>query len=321
MSTIEIPQAPGSVEVPPSLELTPELVRKRRGQLRIIFDRFIRNRVAVAGIVVLAIMALLATLAPVILSWTLPGVQHPDTLIFLNNTFAGPSLHHPLGTDDLGRDEFARVLYGARVSLLVGLASMAVALLIGVGIGALAGFYGGWVDNVLMRLVDAALSIPAYLLLFVLAVAFATSAGGVDVVRIVFIIAALAWAGPARLVRATFLEFKNREFMLAARTLGANDVRLMFRHILPNAAGPIIVAATLITGNNIIFESVMSFFGFGLQPPKASWGSLLAVSQDYFVEHPILLYAPGLAIVITVLSLNLMGDGLRDALDPYMTER
>jgi peptide/nickel transport system permease protein len=318
MSTTGIPQVTDSAPVPPSAELTRELARRRRGQLRIIADRFFRNRVAVVGLVVLLLIGLTAVLAPVILHFTLPAISNPSDQIDLNNFFASPSLHHPLGTDDLGRDELARVLYGARVSLLVGLASMAAALVIGIGIGAVAGFYGGLIDNALMRIVDTALSIPAYLILFVLATTFV---GSGEISNVIFIIAALSWPGTARLVRGTFLEIKQREFILAARTLGAGDARIMFRHILPNAAGPIIVAATLTTGGNIIFESVLSFFGFGLHPPQASLGSLLAISQDYFVEHPLLLYVPGLLIVITVLSLNLMGDGLRDALDPYMTER
>lgn len=316
MDTMEaIP--PGQVEGQGGGDLTPELVRKRRGQLRIIADRFVRNRVAVTGVVVLAIMFLLVLLAPVILHFTLPNNPHPDTQTDIINALAPPSPQHPLGTDEDGRDELARLLYGARVSLLVGFVSMLAALVLGVGIGALAGFYGRWVDSVLMRVVDVVLSIPYLLVLFVVS---ATYSDG-SVRAIVLIIAAITWAGTARVVRGEFLSVKEREFVLAARTLGAGDVRMILRHVLPNAAGPIIVSATLAIGNNIILESVLSFFGFGLQPPAASWGVMLDSGRDSFITQPILVYAPGVAILITVLCFNLMGDGLRDALDPYMTER
>jgi peptide/nickel transport system permease protein len=295
-------------------ELTPELARKRRGQLRIIFDRFIKNRAAVVGLVVLSVIVLMAIFAPVITHQTkiFDPANQPTP-----NQFLHPSLQHPLGTDQLGRDVFARMLFGAQVSLLVGASSMAVAIFIGVTLGAIAGFYGGAVDNLLMRLVDSMLSIPYLLLLFVLSLSFSNG----SVPSIVILIAVLAWPGSARLVRGEFLSLKQREFLLASRTLGAGNFRLMFRHILPNAAGPIIVNATLLVGANIITESVLSFFGFGIQPPKASWGNLLDSARDFYFTDPLLLYIPGIAILITVLCFNLMGDGLRDALDPYMTER
>ncbi len=295
-------------------DLTPELARKRRGQLRIIFDRFIRNRVAVAGLVVLFIIVLMAVFAPIIThqTKTFDPANQPTP-----NQFLPISLQHPLGTDQLGRDVFARMLFGAQVSLLVGAASMAVALFIGVTLGAVAGYFGGWVDNLLMRLVDSMLSVPYLLLLFVLSLTFSNG----SVPSIVLLIAVLAWPDTARLVRGEFLALKQREFLLASRTLGAGNFRLMFRHILPNAAGPIIVNATLLVGANIITESVLSFFGFGIAPPRSSWGNLLDSARDFYFTDPLLLYIPGIAILITVLCFNLMGDGLRDALDPYMTER
>src|SRR5262249_9153097 len=197
-----------------------------------------------------------------------------------------------------------------RVSLLVGLASMMVAVIVGITIGALAGYYGGWLDNVMMRVTDAVLSIPLYLLLFVLSATFANG----SVLSVVLIIAVFAWAATARIVRGEFLGAKEREFLLAARTLGANDFRLMLVHILPNAIGPIIVAATLLVGNNIILESTLSFFGFGVQKPISTWGTMLAESQSFIFTTPLLVFVPGLAILITVLAFNLMGDGLRDAL-------
>ncbi|HKS71343.1 MAG TPA: ABC transporter permease [Ktedonobacterales bacterium] len=298
------------------VELTPELMRQRRGQLRLIFDRFMRNKVAVAGLILLVIMALGAILAVPITGTT--ATYQPAIDVHPANALADPSLQHLLGTDDVGRDEFARLLFGAQVSLLIGLFSMLVAIVIGVAMGAVAGFLGGWVDALMMRITDVFLAVPLYLILFVLSATFLSRG---DVLSIVLLIAVFSWAATARIVRGEFLSLKQHEFLLAARTLGAGNLRLMLRHILPNAAGPIIVSATLLVGNNIIVESTLSFFGFGLQPPTSSWGTMLAASQPYVSIHPILVFAPGLAILVTVLAVNLMGDGLRDALDPYMTER
>lgn len=302
-----------------AIELTPDLVRKRRSQLRIIFDRFVRNRAAVAGAIVLSIIILMAIFAPIITHETatydpanfIPPHPKPSDLL------AGPSWAHPMGTDELGRDFFARMLFGAQVSLLVGFSSMLVAIGIGATLGAIAGYYGGWVDNVLMRVVDAMLALPYLLLLFVLSIIFSNGTVG----TVVFIIAILAWPATARIVRGEFLALKHQEFLMATRTLGAGDLRLILRHILPNAAGPIIVNATLLVGLNIINESVLSFFGFGLTPPQSSWGVLLGQSQTFFNSAPRMLYLPGFAILITVLCFNLIGDGLRDALDPHLTQR
>ncbi|HEV7127890.1 MAG TPA: ABC transporter permease [Ktedonobacterales bacterium] len=312
---MDVVDQPNVATLPPAIiELTPELARKRRSQLRIIFDRFMRNRTAVLGMAVLGVIILLAVLAPILTGTT---ATHNPAIDPTTNQFAGISLSHPLGTDELGRDVFARLLFGAQVSLTVGATSMLVALLIGVSIGAVAGFYGGWIDNILMRLVDTMLAIPYLLLLFVLSLTFSNG----TVPAIVLLIAVLAWPSTARLVRGEFLAMKNHEFLLASRTLGASDLRLMLRHILPNAAGPIIVNATILVGVNIITESVLSFFSFGLNPPQSSWGTMLDQSRDFFFSDPKMLYIPGLAILVTVLCFNLMGDGLRDALDPHMTQR
>jgi peptide/nickel transport system permease protein len=302
-----------------AIELTPDLVRKRRSQLRIIFDRFVRNRAAVAGVIVLSIIILMAIFAPIITHQTatydpansIPQNPKPSDLL------AGPSWAHPMGTDELGRDFFARMLFGAQVSLLVGFSSMLVAIGIGATLGVIAGYYGGWADNVLMRVVDAMLALPYLLLLFVLSIIFSNGSVG----TVTLIIAILAWPATARIVRGEFLALKHQEFLMATRTLGAGDLRLILRHILPNAAGPIIVNATLLVGLNIINESVLSFFGFGLTPPQSSWGVLLGQSQTFFNVAPRMLYLPGFAILITVLCFNLIGDGLRDALDPHLTQR
>src|SRR2546429_1017402 len=309
----QIGSTPTQEEVEPFLEVTPELVQKRRSQGRIIWDRFIRNRAAVVGAAALLVLVLFCFVGPYI--WTL----NPDSLNALSatSTLANPTLAHPLGTDDVGRDTLARAMYGGRVSLLVGFISMLMAIVFGIGIGSFAGYYGGAVDNILMRFTDVILAVPLYLLLFVLSASFTDGTPK----SVVFLIAALSWTYTSRLVRGEFLALKEREYVLAARTIGARNFRLMFRHILPNAAGPIIVSATLLVGANIILESVLSYFGFGLHPPTSSWGNMIADGQALYELAPWLVFAPGLLIFVTVLSFNLVGDGLRDALDPYMTER
>lgn len=306
MATIQSDQVVPSAPI----ELTPELTRKRRSQGRIIFDRFIRNKAAIIGLVVLALLVIVAILGPVFDKW------NPDVYNIQLQT-APPSLQHPFGTDDLGRDELVRLFIGIRTSLLIGVSSMLVMLAIGITFGALAGFYGGWVDNVLMRITDAFLAIPYLIWLFTIAAIFSDG----SVKFIVIIIAIFSWASAARIVRGEFLSLKEREFLLAARTLGASDFRLMFKHVLPNTVGPITVTATLYVGANIIAESILSFFGFGLQPPLASLGTMLNNSQAYITSDPLLVWVPGIAILVIVLCFNLIGDGLRDALDPYMTER
>ena len=250
--------APEDVE--PFLDDTVEIAQKRRSQGRIIFDRFMRNRAAVLGLAFLILMVLFCYLGPIV-----TGHNKPDVLntISLNATLNGgyrPTLQYPFGTDDVGHDWLARAMAGGQVSLLVGFSSMLIAIVLGIGIGSVAGFFGGVVDNLLMRLTDVFLAVPLYLLLFVLSATFTDGSAK----SIIILIAVLAWMYTARLVRGEFLALKEREYVLAARTIGARDFQLMFRHILPNAAGPIIVSATLLIGNNIILESVLSFFGFGI---------------------------------------------------------
>lgn len=298
-------------EIEPFLDETTALDQQRRSQLRIIFDRFIRNKAAIVGACFLIFMVVLCFLGPLVTGHNQPDLTHPlDSL-------KPPSATYPLGTDLIGHDQFARVMYGGRLSLLVGLGSMLVAVIFGVTLGAFAGFYGGLIDNILMRVTDIALAVPAYLLLFILSIAYSDGSP----VSIILLISVLSWTYTARLVRGEFLALRDREYVLAARTIGARGLRLMFRHILPNAAGPIIVNATLLIGANIIFESVLSYFGFGLQPPSASWGNMVADGKGLLDVAPWMVIAPGLLIFLTVLSSNLVGDGLRDALDPRMTER
>ncbi len=300
-------------EVEPYLEIATALVQKRRSQGRIIFDRFVRNRIAIAGAVFIILLFLFCFAGP--LFWHLD--PNLNNVLNVSSTLATPSWAHPFGTDDVGRDTMARVMYGGRVSLLVGLTSMLMSLVFGIGIGAFAGYYGGIIDNILMRFTDVILSVPLYLLLFVLSASFTDGTPK----SVIILIAIFGWTYAARLVRGEFLALKEREFILASRTIGARDFRLMFRHILPNAAGPIIVNATLLIGTNIILESVLSYFNFGIKPPDASWGNMISNGQVLFSLDPWLILFPALGIFLTVLCLNLVGDGLRDALDPYMTER
>ncbi|HLG76088.1 MAG TPA: ABC transporter permease, partial [Ktedonobacteraceae bacterium] len=223
----------------------------------------------------------------------------------------------PFGTDDVGRDQFARAMAGGQVSLEIGLGSMAVAVILGISVGAFAGYFGGLIDNILMRITDVVLAVPLYLLLFVLSATLTDHTPK----SVILLIAIFGWTTAARLVRSEFIAQREREYVMAARTIGAKDLRLMFRHILPNAAGPIIVNATILIGNNIILESVLSYFGFGIQTPYATWGNMISYGQGFFDSDPLLVIIPGTLIFLTVLSFNLVGDGLRDALDPYMTER
>lgn len=302
--------APGA-----SLDLSLQLATKRKSQLRLIGERFIRNKVSVVGMCVLLLVSLGVIFAPILAPST--KTYDPTTTPNLAIRFQGPSLHHLLGADYIGRDEFARLLYGGRVSLEVGFSVAIISVIIGVVVGAVAGFYGGWVDTIMMRLTDALLSVPLLLILIVLSKSF----GNGKISDVVIVISAFEWLILARIVRGEFLGLKEREFLLAARTLGASNFRLMFRHILPNAIGPIVVGGTLAVGDAILIESTLSFFGFGINPPTPSWGNMVSDAQGFLTNDALIAILPGLAILITVLCVNLMGDGLRDSLDPYMTQR
>ena len=233
-----------------------------------------------------------------------------------------PSLQHPMGTDTLGRDMLTRLLYGGRVSLAIGLAATALGITIGTVIGALAGYYGGRVDDILMRLTDLFISLPRLFMLIIMSLLLRSldvpllKANG-NVGGIVLILGVLSWTGVARLVRGQFLSLKEKEFVEAARTLGIGNLRIVFRHILPNTATPIIVAATLLVAGTIISESGLSFLGFGVQPPTPTWGNMLNAAQDEMRKgNWWMAVFPGLMIFLTVISINYIGDGLRDALDP-----
>ncbi|THF86721.1 ABC transporter permease [Deinococcus sp. KSM4-11] len=273
---------------------------------RLFVRRFLRHRLAVTGLVVLCILGLLAVFAPQIAPYAFDGQD-----LSIMGQPQPPSRAHLMGTDQLGRDAFTRVLYGARVSLAVGLASALLATLVGTLIGSLAGYYRGVVDSVLMRLTDVVLCIPLLPLVILLSGMLRP-----NVALLVTIIGILGWMGTARLVRGQFLSLREREFVEASRALGGSNNRIMFRHILPNALGPIIVATTLAVGSGIMLESALSFLGLGVQPPTPTWGNLLNYASQWLQSAPWLALFPGLLILITVLAVNFLGDGLRDALDP-----
>ena len=262
------------------------------------------NPLARWGFLVIASILLLALLAP----WIAP--YDPDA-IDVKAILLPPSAAHWMGTDGLGRDVFSRMLFGARISLLVGFVAVGIATAIGVVLGAIAGYYRGWVDVVIMRLVDVMLSIPTFFLILAV-IAFLTP----SIWNIMIVIGLTSWMGVTRLVRAEFLSLREREYVLAAETLGARDGRLIFRHLLPNSLTPIIVSSVLGIASAVLVESGLSFLGLGVQPPQASWGNILTDGKEYIQFAWWLSAFPGLAILLTVLGYNLLGEGLRDALDP-----
>jgi peptide/nickel transport system permease protein len=272
---------------------------------RRIWQRFRRNHLAFGSLSVLLVLGLLVAFAPFLAPY---DFDEQDIELF--GQPGAPTHLHWLGTDQLGRDALSRLLYGGRVSLAVGLASAMVATALGTLVGAISGFYRGWVDTVLMRGTDVVLSIPALPLILLIA----------GLVRptmpvLIMIIGSLGWMSTARLVRGQFLSLREREFVEAARALGGTNRRLIWRHILPNAVAPITVSATLTVGQAILLESAMSFFGFGVQPPTPTWGNLLNEASQWLDSAPWLAVPPGLMIFVTVLAVNSLGDGLRDAVD------
>lgn len=278
---------------------------------RLTLRRFAKNRLAIVGVVVFATIVLAVAVAGL-------SPYDPDRTN-LRARFEGPSLAHPFGTDDLGRDTLTRVLHGGRISLLVGLLSMTFSVTLGTIVGGLAGYFRGWVDSALMRVTDLFLSMPSLFVLIVLSTLlmgtpFARAYGGT--LMIVLIIGVLSWMVVARIVRSSFLTIRERDFVEAARANGAGHLRLMVRHVLPNALGPIFVQATLQVAVAIIAESGLSYLGFGIQPPTATWGNMLKDAQTYMTRVPSLAIFPGLMIFLTVMSVNAIGDGLRDAFDP-----
>ncbi|MGE4345074.1 MAG: ABC transporter permease [Geoalkalibacter sp.] len=272
----------------------------------VFWPRFRRNRMALTGAGIVLFMFALAAIAPL---WRDPAA------IEVVRQLEPPSLAHPLGTDDLGRDVLARILYGARISLLVGFVAVGLATLIGVFLGALSGYYGRWVDSLIMRFVDIMLCFPTFFLILAV-IAFLEP----SIWNIMIIIGLTSWMGVARLVRAEFLSLRERDFVVAAKALGASDGRIIFRHILPNALSPVLVSATLGVAGAILTESALSFLGIGVQPPTPSWGNMLITGKQTLGTAWWLSVFPGMAILLTVLGYNLLGEGIRDALDPRLRQ-
>jgi len=277
------------------------------------WKRFRRHPGAMVGSVVLILLILAAVFAD--LSPYDPEVSD------IANRYQSPSFVHPFGTDGLGRDLLTRTLYGSRVSMSVGLMVVGITLSIGVPVGSIAGYYGGWIDNILMRIIDATLAIPSLMFLILLSAILREAdlpfVKGNSVVTIAVVLGVLSWPTVARLVRAVFLTVREMEYVTAAKALGASDTRVMLREILPNGFGPIIVESTLGVGYAIMEESGLSFLGFGIMPPTPSWGNMLNNAQEHLLQYPWLAIFPGIMIFLTIISVNYIGDGLRDALDPY----
>src|SRR5512141_307997 len=291
---------------------TPVIKRKQESMLSLTWRHFRRHRLALAGMFMLGALALGVIVLPIVTNYD-PGTTH------ILDKYQPPSLDHLMGTDGLGRDMLLRSMEGGRISLAIGLLGMFLAITVGTFIGAIAGFYGGLADNLLMRLADMMLTLPT---LFVAILLTQLLRAGVvpflsaGITPIVLVIAFTAWMPVARLVRASFLSLKEKDFCDAARSAGAKNVRLMVNHILPNAMSPIIVAATLRVGAAIITESGLSYLGFGVQPPTPTWGNMLQHAQSELDYAPWTAFFPGLFIFLTVIAVNYVGDGLRDALDP-----
>ena len=290
------------------------------------WQRLRRNRVAIASAVILIAITTLALLAPVFEA----ALGIDATRVDLFNQYAPPGATHWLGTDEAGRDVFIRVLYGGRISLLVGLVAALGAAFIGTAIGLLAGYHGGWLDALLMRTTDGVIALPLLPLLIILAAVDLAKIGIPESIassemaslyRLIFIIALVGWTTVARLVRAATLSVRAREFVRAAEAIGAGSTTIMLRHILPNVISPIVVATTLSIGSVILLESVLSFLGLGIQPPIPSWGNMLTNAQELATRAPALAVWPGAIIFITVLAFNFLGDGLQDALDPRAMRR
>ena len=299
-----------------------------RSPLQLFWRRLRADRAAMAALMVIAALVLMAVLAPLIVKlFGAPGPNVQDTrAVDAFGTPLGPSGSHLFGVDPLGRDVFARTLYGARISLLVGMVGTGIAVVVGVTIGLLAGYYRGWVDTLLSRTLDVVLSFPV--LLLGIGIASACSLGNgcfagtitPGLRTVILVISIVSWTAIARVVRGQVLSLREREFVVASCSLGATDRRIVFREILPNLAAPIIVYSSLLLPQTILFEAALSFLGVGISPPTASWGWMIADASENFDTQWWYMLFPGAALLMTVLAFNLLGDGLRDALDPR-TER
>ncbi len=312
---------------------------------QMLWKRFRKHRLAMASLVMLALLTSLCFASPLIVQQaTVQDVDGVEEIVFgagllrytdsgeeidLSGRFQPPGGSHPLGTDDLGRDILVRLLQGGRISISIGLIAALAAAFIGVSIGALSGYFGGWLDTLLMRFTDAMLSVPVLALMIVIAAIDMEKIGlgwvgslrwgdlKLDsIAKLLFVVVLFEWMGVARLVRGSVLSLRERDFVMAARALGASHGRIIGLHLVPNAIAPIIVATTLAAGEIILYEAVLSFLGLGIMPPTPSWGNMLHGAQEYIRKSPWLAVYPGVLIWVTVTAFNFLGDGLRDALDP-----
>jgi peptide/nickel transport system permease protein len=284
-----------------------EIAKDRQETLsRLFWKRFRKNKLALLGAVIVLFLFVVAVFAP----WIAP---YDPGHIQIKKVLEEPSARHPFGTDPLGRDVFSRMVWGSRISLMVGFVAVGIATAIGIFLGALAGYYGRWVDNLIMRFVDIMLCFPTFFLILAV-IAFLEP----SIWNIMIVIGVTGWMSVARLVRAEFLSQKERDYAVAERALGAKNFRIIFRHILPNALAPVLVSATLGVAGAILTESALSFLGIGVQPPTPSWGNILTAGKDNIDIAWWLSLYPGMAILITVLGYNLLGEGIRDSIDPRL---
>jgi peptide/nickel transport system permease protein len=301
MESTQTTELPGSAApAVDEVDLTPV-----RTYWQLVRQRFVRHRLAVIAFFLMTILIAMALLIPM-----LSGDAWKETSLERINQ--PPSLTAPLGYDNLGINTFARLMKGLQTSLFIGFSAVVVIVLIGVTVGAMAGYFGGWADNALMRFVDIVLSIPTFFLILMLVAFWGTGNAWV----IIIAIGLTGWTTAARLVRAEFLSLREADFVQAAKALGAGDRRIVVRHMIPSAMAPVVVAATLGIADSVVIEAALSYLGFGITPPEASLGNMLTKAQDYFYRDPLLAWYPGVTLVLVVLAASFLGDGLRDALDP-----
>ena len=285
-----------------------EIVNKKRSQLAEVWRRLKKNKMAMIGLTILGIIVLLAIFADIIAPYDSVAIKQN-----LKERLQGPSSLHIFGTDEYGRDMFARLIHGARVSLQVGILAVGISIIIGGTLGAIAGYYGGKLDNIIMRIMDVFLAVPSILLAIAI-----VSALGPNLLNLMFAISISSVPGYARIVRSSVISIRDQEFIEAAKAIGADDFRIISKHIIPNALAPVIVQGTLGVAGAILSTAGLSFIGMGIQPPAPEWGAMLSGGRQYLRYAPHVTTIPGVAIVIIILALNLLGDGLRDALDPRL---
>jgi peptide/nickel transport system permease protein len=288
---------------------TNERKGKKRSQFKAIWFRFKKNKLAMVGLIILAFLVAVAVAAPIISDYEVAIKQN------IRNRLQPPNKENIFGTDQYGRDIFARIVFGARVSLFAGIVGISTSSIIGAIIGSVAGYYGGRVDNILMRLMDILMALPSMLLAISIVAAL-----GAGLTNLIIALSVSYIAQFSRIIRSSVLSIKNQEFIEAAVACGTRDRRIIFKHIIPNAIGPLLVQSTLSIASAIILISSLSFLGLGIKPPMPEWGSMLADARSQMRNYPYLVIIPGLAIILSVMGLNLIGDGLRDALDPRLKD-